>query len=65
MGMIKIINDSGKCYKKGEIVKCKDIISDYCDICNDESVESWLYKIPIPNAINFIAGAWGIDYEFV
>ena len=65
MEKIKILHDVGDVYEDNSIHGIKEIIDDYVDTCNDKSVITWLYSIPLPTAIEFIADAWGLDYEFV
>lgn len=67
MGKIKIISDEGEVYAKGEIVDVHDLITSYCECCDNESksIADYVCRIPIPSAVDFIAKAWGIEYEFV
>lgn len=65
MGKIKIISDDGNVYKKDEVVDVSDLILSYCDCTNDKSLKDWLWRVPIPTAVKFIADAWGIEYEYV
>lgn len=65
MGKIKITHDDNNVYAIGQVMEIKKLIEDFCDCSNDESLNDWLYAIPIPSAMKFIADAWGLDYEFV
>ena len=65
MGKIKINSDNGNVYEIGSIVNIMDFIDSFCGCTNDESLVAYIYRIPIPSAVDFIADAWGIDYEFV
>ena len=63
--MIEIISDYGNVYKKGERILAMDLISSYLDCSTDKSFNDYLTRIPIPDAVSFIADAWGIEYKFV
>lgn len=65
MGKIKIISDDGNVYKKDEVVDVSDLIRSYCDCTNDNDLKDWLWKIPIPDAVDFITNAWGIEYKYI
>jgi hypothetical protein len=65
MGKIKIIHDPEGVYKDCSIQDIKDMITSYCDCCNDKSLIDYLYRIPIPSAIAFLWDAWAIEYEYV
>lgn len=65
MGKIKILSDRDGVYQVGSIIDVMQFIQAYIDHCNDKSTNEWLCVIPIPSAVNFIAEAWGIEYEFV
>lgn len=65
MGKIKIISDDGNVYKKDEVVDVSDLILSYCDTINDNDLKKWLWNIPIPDAVDFIAKAWGIEYKYI
>ena len=65
MGKIKIEHDGGGVYQAGQVLGVDTLIRDYCDCTTDESLKDWLYRIPIPSAVAFIAAAWGIVYNFV
>lgn len=65
MGRIEILYDSGHVYGRGEIIEIKTLIRDYCECDRDPATEEWLYRIPIPDAVKFIADMWGIDYRFI
>lgn len=66
---VKVIHDSSKTYKDGEIVDSKDIIQDYIDGLNasdpnDTETIEWLKKDNGAYAITFIGSVWGIEFEF-
>ena len=65
MGKIIILSDRDGVYDKGSIVEVIDFISDWMDFCTDDSLKDWVGRIPIKNAVHFIADAWGIDYKYV
>jgi len=65
MGNVRILNDNGGVYEQGSIVDVGQLITDYCDCTDDQGIIDYLWRIPIPSAIDFIAEAWGIEYEFV
>lgn len=62
---VEIISDSEDVYKPGEQIAASDLIDDYCGVnpidLDDDS--SRLRSIPIPEAIKYIAEAWGIEYK--
>jgi len=60
---IKIIKDPKGTYQPNDIVKADDLIGAYCDSGASEALQEWLWAIPREDAIGFIAGAWGIQYE--
>lgn len=63
--MIKILSDNGNVYEEGQIISVGQLIDDYSNCTNDKGLIDYLWRIPIPSAIAFIAEAWGIEYEFV
>lgn len=63
--MIKIIRDNGNVYEAGLIISVGKLMEDYCECTDDQGLIDFLWRIPIPSAIAFIAEAWGIEYEFV
>lgn len=65
MGKIKILSDRDGVYEVGQIVNVMDFISDYCSSISDKGTIGWIQRIPMSSAVNFIADAWGINYEFV
>ena len=65
MGEIRIIRDSGNVYQNGEIVSVADFIQSWTDCTDDQGTIDFVWRIPIPSAVDFIADAWGIEYEFV
>lgn len=65
MGRIRIKSDDGAVYEKGSVIEVADFIESYCECTNDKSLIDWLYRVPIPSAVDFIAKAWGIEYDFV
>ena len=65
MGNIRIKSDRDGVYQPGEVVGIEKIIESYCECTNDKSLVNWIHNIPITSAIDFIAGAWGLEYEFV
>ena len=64
MGNIKILSDRDGVYEVGSIVGIMDFINSYLDCCTDDSLKGWIERIPMPDAVKFIAEAWGIDYKF-
>lgn len=64
MGKIKILKGND-IYKVGEVIEVVDLIRDYCSGCSDKDMIDWLWRVPIPTAVKFIADAWGIEYEYV
>lgn len=65
MGSIRIKSDRDGVYQPGEVVGVERVIESYCECATNKSLINWIYSIPIPSAIDFIAGAWGLEYEFV
>ena len=65
MGEIKILSDRDGVYDKGSIVEVMDFICDWMDCCTDDSLKGWIGRIPIKNAVHFVADALGIDYKYV
>lgn len=71
MGKIYVINDKTKVRKIGDIIEVQDFIEEYLDsIVEDSSLKAWLCRtwlcrIPIPAAVDYIANEWGITYKFV
>ena len=65
MGKIKILSDRDGVYEVGSVVNVLDFISDWMDCCTDDSLKDWVGRIPIKNAVHFVADAWGIDYKYV
>lgn len=62
---IRILSDAGNVYAVDSIVGVDELIKDYEETTNDKSLCDWLYRVPIPTAVKFIADGWGIEYEFV
>ena len=58
-------NDGVSVYHGYLIVEVIDFISDWMDCCTDDSLKDWVGRIPIKNAVHFVADAWGIDYKYV
>ncbi len=67
MGKIQITNDSGQVYPDGTIISVDQLFRDYKGTLTEKNMSTyhWLCRIPIPSAIDFIAKAWGFDYNFV
>ena len=66
MGKIYVINDKTKVRKHGDIINVMDFIQEYLNsIVEDSSLKAWLCRIPIPDAVDYIAKEWSIDYKFV
>ena len=65
MEKIKILSDDRNVYKNDEVVDVADLIRSYCDSTNDNDLKDWLWKIPIPSAVDFIAKAWVIEYKYI
>ena len=62
---VEFIEDSEHIYQPGDQINAIDLIDDYCN-CDPpgmKDVSDWLYRIPVPRAIAFIAEAWGIGYK--
>lgn len=64
MGKIKILKGND-IYKVGEVIEVGDLIRDYCSGCSDEDVIDWLWRVPIPSAVEHIAGMLELEYEYV
>ena len=63
---IKIIRDPETVYSEGQVVNGNDFIQDYIDCStHEECIQEWLCNIPMPEAIEFVASAWGIEYEII
>lgn len=62
---IRILSDAGDVYAVGSIIGVDELIKDYEETTDDKSLCGWLYGVPIPTAVKFIADAWGIEYKFV
>lgn len=62
---VEIISDSENVYESGEQMAASDLIDDFCGVSPHDldDVSSWLRSIPIPEAIKYIAEAWGIEYK--
>ena len=66
MGKIYVINDKTKVRKMGDVIDVMDFIKEYLDsIVEDSRLKEWLWRIPIPSAVDYIANEWGISYKFV
>ena len=65
MAQIKIINDSENVYSKDEVIDAFQFVDDYCECGSSADLITWLHDINIKDAVDFVAGAWGIDYEFI
>lgn len=65
MAQIKIINDSEGVYKGGDIIDAFQFVNDYCECGSSVDVVTWLHNINIKDAVDFVAGAWSIEYEFI
>lgn len=62
---IEFIEDSGHVYEPGDQMDTSDFIDEYCQ-CNSSDLQDttkWLKRIRIPEAVAFIAEAWGISYK--
>lgn len=65
IGKIKILHDRDGVYRVGEVVNIEDLFGDFAASCQNTRDElDYLYRIPIPAAVDYIANAWGIDYKF-
>lgn len=62
---IRILSDAGNVYDVDSIIGVDELIKDYEETTDDKSLCGWLYGVPIPTAVKFIADGWGIEYEFV
>ena len=62
---IEFIEDSGSVYEPGDQMDAFDFIDEYCQ-CNSSELQAttnWLKDIQVPEAVAFIAAAWGISYK--
>lgn len=62
---IEFIEDSGSVYVPGDQMDASDFIDEYCQ-CNSSELQDtthWLKSVKIPEAVAFIAEAWGISYK--
>lgn len=62
---IKILSDAGNVYPVDSVIGVDKLIKAYEETTDDKSLCDWLYGVPIPTAVKFIADAWGIEYKFV
>ena len=51
-------------YPKNEIIEADKLIEDYID-CQDEYMVDYIKSVDTCKAVDFIAEAWGLDYEFI
>lgn len=61
---IRIISDVGHVYESGSVIGADKLLKDFCEVNTDNAFSDWLNSIPVPAAVDFMAKAWGIDYEF-
>lgn len=62
---IEFIEDPDSVYEPGDYMDASDFIDEYCQ-CNSSELQDttkWLKSIQIPEAVAFIAEAWGIAYK--
>lgn len=62
---VEFVEDPGLVYETGEYTDATDFIEAYSE-CNSpelDDVSEWLKRIPVPNAVAFVAEAWGITYK--
>lgn len=61
---VEFVEDSEGVYSSGEYMDAAGFIDDYCNCCGPEEQDTaaWLTSIPAPEAVKFIAEAWGIGY---
>lgn len=62
---VEFVEDPGMVYEPGEYAEATEFIEAYCE-CNSpelDDVSEWLRGISVPQAVSFIAEAWGITYK--
>jgi len=65
MGKIKITSDKHGVFKSDTTMDIMDFMTQYFNETEDKSLVSWLQRIPIPSAVDYIAQEWGLTYRFV
>lgn len=62
---IRIKRDDGQVYEPDTVISADKLLRDFCEASNPaECPQGWLYRIPMPDAIDYMAKAWGIEYEY-
>ena len=65
MGKIKITSDKYGVFKSDTTMDIMDFMTQYFNEMEDKTLVSWLQRIPIPSAVDYIAQEWGLTYRFV
>ena len=65
MGKIKITSDKHVVFKSDTTMDIMDFMTQYFNEMEDKALVSWLQRIPIPSAVDYIAQEWGLTYRFV
>lgn len=60
---LSITNDPEDVYPDGTIISVDDLIADFTE--NLSETTNFLYRMPTKDAVDYIAKAWGFEYDFV
>ena len=63
---IKIISDIGEVYEEGRVMSAKRLIEDFLDCVSDyDDTKHFFKNIGEKSSVEFIAKAWGLQYEIL
>ena len=65
MTKVKITTDKHKVFKTDTEIDVMDFMRMYFNETEDKSLVSWLQRIPIPSAVDYIAQEWGLTYKYI
>lgn len=65
MTKVKITTDRCKVFKADAEIDVMDFMRMYFDEMEDKTLVSWLQRIPIPSAVDYIAQKWGLTYKYI
>ena len=65
MTKVKITTDRCKVFKADTEIDVMDFMRMYFDEMEDKTLVSWLQRIPIPSAVDYIAQKCGLTYKYI
>lgn len=65
MTKVKITTDRCKVFKADTEIDMIDFMRMYFNEMKDKSIVSWLQRIPIPSAVDYIAQKFELTYKYI